>query len=137
MSEGRRISSLSPVGRILSVSYDEVLMRTRELLLRNAGHRVTSALGFTESIKQCKQGAFDLFILGHSIPHSDKIELVSAFRGSCPAPIISLRRNQGDEKLMAVADYVIDPDPEALLMLVNKIVSDQHTTPDVSGPQHQ
>lgn len=107
--------------RILSVSYDELLLHTRHLLLERDGYDVVSSIGFTQSLEHCKQGGFDLFILGHSIPHSDKQHLVETFRRVCPAPIISLRRNSGEE-LVRGADYHIEPDPEALLNLTSRVL---------------
>lgn len=109
------------MARILSVSYDNPLLRTRHMLLETQGHEVVSSLGFTESLKHCHQGNFDLFLLGHSIPHSDKLQLVKTFRKNCPAPIISLRRNAGEEPVDG-ADYHIEPDPGPLLELVHKIL---------------
>ncbi len=110
------------MARILSVSYDEPLLRTRHMLLQQSGYEVVSTLGFTESLRHCKQGSFDLFILGHSIPYSDKMQLVERFRGVCSAPIISLRRSSG-EQLVDGADHHIEPDPEPLLDLVARILS--------------
>lgn len=107
------------MSRILSVSYDEPLLRTRQMLLETRGHTVTSALGFTLSLEQCKHGGFDLFILGHSIPPADKKELVTSFRQKCDGPVISLLRP--NEPLVDGADYHIQPDPEPLLALVDRI----------------
>jgi DNA-binding response OmpR family regulator len=115
------------MARILSVSYDELLLRTRHMLLQQAGYEVVSSLGFTESLQHCKQGNVDLFILGHSIPYSDKQQLVESFRGVCPAPIISLRRNLG-EQLVEGANHHIEPDPEPLLDLVDRILSGKAAT---------
>jgi hypothetical protein len=42
--------------RILSISYDEPLLVTREMMLEQAGFTVTSALGFTEAIEKCNSG---------------------------------------------------------------------------------
>lgn len=59
------------MARIFSISYDQALLRTRELLLEQMGHSVASAEGFAQAFKLCNQdsGPFDLMILGHSIPH--------------------------------------------------------------------
>jgi len=114
--------------RILSVSYDELLLRTRHMLLQHSGYDTVSSLGFTQSLEHCKNGNFDLFILGHSIPYSDKRQLVEEFRDVCPAPIISLRRNPG-EQIVDGADYHIEPDPEPLLDLVNRILAQKSTAP--------
>ena len=113
--------------RILSVSYDELLLHTRHLLLARDGYEVVSSIGFTESLEHCKRGGFDLFILGHCIPHSDKQQLVESFRKICPAPIISLRRNAGDQ-LVRGAEYHIEPDPETLLNLAARVLGQDAAT---------
>jgi CheY-like chemotaxis protein len=109
------------MARILSVSYDKSLLRTRQTMLENKGHVVVSSATIYESIAHCKQGKFDLFILGHSIPSTDKQQLVNTFRYSCPAPIIALRTHAGEELIIG-ADYHIEPDPEPLLNLVGEIL---------------
>jgi DNA-binding response OmpR family regulator len=116
----RKLLARTPTARILSVSYDEVLLRTRHMLLEREGYEVVSAAGFSASLEKCKQGGFDLFVLGHSIPQEEKAKLVEEFRQSCPAPIISLRRNAG-EQLVVHADHHIEPDPEPLLKLVSEL----------------
>lgn len=110
--------------RILSVSYDEPLLRTRELLLRHEGYDVVSALGFTDAVEQCQKGIFDLFILGHSIPDKDKRHLMSAFRAHCKAPVLALRRH--GENAPDDAEYHAYPDDiEGLLKTVGKILKNQ------------
>jgi DNA-binding NtrC family response regulator len=116
----RKLLARTPTARILSVSYDEVLLRTRHMLLEREGYEVVSAAGFSASLEKCKQGGFELFVLGHSIPQEEKAKLVEEFRQSCPAPIISLRRNAG-EQLVVHADHHIEPDPEPLLKLVSEL----------------
>jgi DNA-binding response OmpR family regulator len=109
--------------RILSVSYDRALLATRKMLLEQKGYIVTSALGFREAIEHCQNGTFDLFILGHSIPEKDKLHLIETFRGSCPAPILSLERI--GEKQMP-CDFHASPDnPEKFLQVVDDILAGQ------------
>ena len=93
---------------ILSVSYDSLLLQTRELLLCREGYSVTSALGFTAAIEHCKSDHFDLFVLGHSIPERDKKELIKVFRTNCPSPVLALRRHGEDEP--EGADALVYPD---------------------------
>ncbi len=110
------------MARILSVSYDVSLLGTRRLILQDQGHAVISALGFTEALEECRRAAgFDLFILGHSIPHSDKEALISAFRAHSAAPIVALRRQS--EKPVLGANFEIEPDPEAVVNLVTRLVA--------------
>ena len=65
---------------VLSISYDESLLRTRERILKAAGFDVTSALGFTEASAHCGKSSFDLVIIGHSLPRTDKAALVQEIR---------------------------------------------------------
>ena len=105
---------------ILSVSYDASLLATRRMLLEQRGFHVTSALGFTQAIAHCGRPDFDLFILGHSIPVSDKLELIRTFRQNCAAPILSLERH-GEEKV--AGDFHASPDePEEFLATVEQIL---------------
>jgi CheY-like chemotaxis protein len=107
---------------ILSVSYDEHLLVTRRALLEREGHRVTSALGFTQCSARCAEGNFDLFILGHSIPEDDKRELMRMFRANCAAPVLALRR-QGEDPPAGADDLVFSQDPVELLKKVAQILS--------------
>jgi PleD family two-component response regulator len=111
--------------RILSVSYDSVLLATREMLLKQKGYQVTSAFGFTESMEHCRNGRFHLFILGHSIPHKDKLQLINAFRSNCPAPILSLQRF--GETDVPSHFYASPDDPEKFLKVVDEILAAQET----------
>ena len=109
------------MARILSVSYHESLLESRRLLLEAKGYNVISALGFSQAILHCKQGGFDLFILGHSIPLLDKQELIREFRAHCPSPIISLTRVT--EPPVDGANFHVYPDPKALLETVAQILN--------------
>lgn len=112
---------------ILSVSYDEALLRTRELLLRRESYVVTSALGFTEGIEECKKKDFDLFVLGHSIPDKDKRELIHIFRTKCDAPVLALHRH--GETIPEEADADAYPDEiEGFLNAVKKLLM-RNTSP--------
>jgi DNA-binding response OmpR family regulator len=118
----KRLAEKRLKSRILSVSYDEPLLRTRHMLLQREGYQVVSSLGFDNSLEYCKNGGFDIFVLGHSIPHEEKRKLVASFRTQCPGPIISLRRSYGEQPVDG-ADYQIEPDPEPLLKLISELVS--------------
>ena len=116
--------------QILTISYDENLLKTRELLLKGEGFTVKSALGFTEALRACQNAAeFDLVILGHTIPHSDKVSLLSHVRKSCSAPVLSIVRHS-EERLQGVDAYVSSQDgPKAFLDAVKRAVQLQaHAT---------
>ena len=107
--------------RILSVSYDQNLLTTRGLLLQREGYVICSAFGFTEAMARCGGGSFDLFIIGHSIPHTDKEELIKAFRSKSKAPVLSL--NRPGEKTVDHAEYHAFPDdPLEFINMVERIL---------------
>jgi DNA-binding response OmpR family regulator len=101
--------------RILSVSYDDILLTTREMLLADRGYEVTSVLGFTAAEEQCHNDGFDLFILGHSIPDRDKLHLIQTFKENCSAPILSLERI-GENQVPC--DFHASPDDPAKFVQV-------------------
>lgn len=110
------------MARILSVSYDETLLRTRELLLKSAGQKVTSALQHKEAMKACQQTGYDLVIIGHSIAKADRLEIIECFRENNPhAPVIALTRG-GEPRLREVDHYINPGDPEELLRAIARVL---------------
>jgi DNA-binding response OmpR family regulator len=107
--------------RILSVSYDVSLLSTRKMLLEQQGYVVENALGFSKALTSCRDGGFDLFVLGHSIPYDDKLALIESFRAHCSAPIVSLERH-GEH--FVSCDYHASPDnPEKFIEIINNILA--------------
>lgn len=66
----QKLAARQRKARILSVSYDEVLLATRHLLLEHEGYSVVSVMGLPAALDKCKEGGFDMFVLGHSIDYS-------------------------------------------------------------------
>jgi DNA-binding response OmpR family regulator len=114
-----------PPRKILSISYDQTLLKTRQLLLETRDYEVISALGFPNSLEQCKRAYWDLMIIGHSIPDHDKRALLTQFRRNCSAPVLALHRV--DEPRLDEADHTITPDhPAELLAMVDEIFAMPH-----------
>jgi DNA-binding response OmpR family regulator len=110
------------MARIFSISYDETLLRTRELMLESAGHDVTCAFGFREAMDICAATA-DLVIIGHSIPKNDKLAIIDCFRGANPTGIVIALTRAGETRLPEVDHYVNPGDPEELLRAVAWIIN--------------
>jgi len=110
--------------RIFSVSYDESLLWTRHMLLRQAGYDVTSVLTFPEALECCKKGDFDLVLIGHSIPREDKQALAQEAKMHSKAKILSVLRPTTPP--LAEADYSVKSEdgPEALLVAVRKALGE-------------
>lgn len=65
--------------RVICVSWNEALAKSRELLLRSLGLTVLSALYEQEARSMCREDA-DLLILGHSVPKAEKRLIIQSFR---------------------------------------------------------
>jgi DNA-binding response OmpR family regulator len=76
--------------RILLVSFDDRLLIEQRGRLEQQGYAVTSALRVKDATVDCKRDTFDLFIIGRSIPHSIKKDLIETFRAHSSRPILSL-----------------------------------------------
>jgi len=80
--------------RMLCISYDVSLLRTRKMLLEDAGCEVVTAEGFALAIAVCSAegGRLDLIILCHSIAREGSNKLISHVRaGSRSRPGIASR----------------------------------------------
>jgi Response regulator containing CheY-like receiver, AAA-type ATPase, and DNA-binding domains len=116
---------MSAKSRILSITYDESLLRTRELILRKAGFDVTSALGFVEARSLCAANRFDLVVVGHSIPVDDKIAILKFAKEGCSAATLCLRKP--NSRVLPEADYSTDKtDPRGLVEAVNAALAGVH-----------
>jgi len=111
-------NSTDRTASILSISYDEPLLYTREWILKAQGFQVVSACDLTEALKRCRTDVFDLAIMGHSIPRSDKLVLIQEFKRKRYAPVLSLVKH-GDAPLPE-ADYWVEASegPEVLVRAV-------------------
>ncbi len=110
------------MARILSVSYDETLLRTRELLLKSAGHKTTSALQHKEAMEKCRQTGYELVIIGHSIAKADKLEIIACFRKNNPRAIVIALTRGGESRLREVDHYINPGDPEELLRAIGRVL---------------
>jgi DNA-binding response OmpR family regulator len=108
--------------RILSISYDQALLQTRELMLSREGFEVESAVGFSAAVHACENGKFDLVIVGHSIPTADQTFILKQVKALSNASILALRRPHDGP--LEIAEYNLDPDdPERFLNYVKEITN--------------
>lgn len=108
--------------RILSVSYDQSLAVTRELLFASVGLQVSSVLNIDQAIQLCATERFDLIVIGHSLPRAHRQLLFKELRQRCNAPVLALHR-QGEPPLTG-ATYIFDStlSPALLLEMVTNIL---------------
>jgi len=105
----------------LSVAYHESLLHTRAWILELAGFSVVSAQTLSQALHLCQNHAFDLMIVGHSLPRKDReclaamarmqhIRVLSLFKpGDPPLPgaDFSLEAMEGPEKLIQIIKHVL------------------------------
>ncbi len=114
---------MSMAKSVLVISWHQSLAKTREMLLSTAGYRVTSAVGRAEAALRCGCGA-DLLVLGHSVPSSEKKEVIACYRQYSTGPILSLLRS--NQQKLPEADFGVEAfDPAEVVQVVRKILHDE------------
>jgi|SRR5579864_793662 len=111
-------------GKILAVSYERALLRTRKLLLCSEGYEVSTADSFAAAKNACSNTAFNLVIIGHSIPRSDQKQLTALVRHICrDTPLLLILRSELEE-CPADVDYTVNAQdgPGVLVRVVNSIL---------------
>lgn len=108
---------------VLVVSWDQSLASTREMLLTSEGYLVISAVGRVEAASRCRARA-DLLVLGHSVPPSEKEEVIACYRQYSTGPILSLLSS--NQQKLPEADFGVEAfDPAKVLQLVRAILHDE------------
>lgn len=113
------------MARILSISYDRLLLDTRQKILEREGHDVISTEGFVAATRLCEEDAstFDLAVIGHSIPFAEKkalFETIVTSKGPVPIIVIAL---YGEPQLDGVTAHVDPHDPRAFVQVVREILA--------------
>jgi CheY-like chemotaxis protein len=108
---------------VLLVSWEQNLAKTREMLLRGAGYSVTSAVGRTQAYSRCRSRA-DLLVLGHSVPMSEKKELIACFRKHSSGVVLSLLRSH--QQKLPEADFGVEAfEPADVVGVVREILHNE------------
>lgn len=119
---------------ILLVSYDLALLNTRQFLLESHGYTVTSAADFPEALQRCKGIGYDLLIIGHSVPVTDRRALIAAITKHCPTPVVALRK-PGEAEQRGVDESIEHNKPEQLLAAVERLLAEHASRYQVIHPK--
>jgi DNA-binding NtrC family response regulator len=113
--------------KVLSVCNDGSVLRTRGMVLQNAGYNVCSAEDYGQAVNQCAAGCFDVAILSASLPYNDRIALAAEMKKRWPGTHVVMYC--GIHEMPANADAVIDPfdGPGALLFAIESTLDEEHT----------
>lgn len=105
-------------GRILSVSHDPELLRTRHLLFESEGYDVRSTDSVQEAIVIANRERPDLVVIGHSLRDGYRSELVSAL-GTIPVLVL----NRPGEDPCPSVENILSLDPVEVLSAVRRILN--------------
>jgi PleD family two-component response regulator len=110
--------------RVLSVCNDGSVLRTRGMVLQNAGYNVSSAVDYTQAVDQCASRNFDVAVLSASLPYHDRIALAAEVKKRWPTTHVVMYCRI--HELPAYADAVIDPfdGPGALLFAIESTLDE-------------
>lgn len=110
--------------RILSVCNDGSVLRTRGMVLQNAGYHVASAEDYNQAVSQCALNSFDVAVLSASLPYDDRIALAAEVKKRWPTTHVVMYCRI--HELPAHADAVIDPfdGPGALLFAIESTLDE-------------
>jgi DNA-binding response OmpR family regulator len=112
---------------ILSISYSDNLLKTRQMMLEQRGFNVQSAKHLDEALALCAKQHFRLLIVDDSIPLWDKEYMCARLKmQSGAAVLVLLRRN---ESTIDCADYNLEGgDPLTFMELVTQIMRPKGTS---------
>lgn len=110
--------------RVLSVCSDSSVLRTRGMVLQNAGYCVSSAEDCGQAVDQCASSNFDVAVLSASLPYDDRIALAAEVKKRWPATHVVMYCQIHEPP--AHADAVIDPfdGPGALLVAIESTLDE-------------
>lgn len=109
---------------VLQIGYDNVLLRTRALLLGGRGYRVISALGNGIAFRAATIEKVDIVVIGHCAPIMIRENAAMHFKEHFPqVPLIALRPHSLGNNIQ-LADYNSSvEDPQEWLNVIAKAVS--------------
>jgi CheY-like chemotaxis protein len=115
-------------GIVLAIGFDPSLMTSRSLVLRSAGHAVVEASSLKEAVDQFQSGDFDLVLLCHSVPATERERLTSLIRVSGSSiPIVSIARGLGE--CDAFANATLEDGPNKFVASIRDVLVRAPRTP--------
>jgi hypothetical protein len=104
-------------------------METRRMILERAGHSVTSAQDLRDVIAACRSEAFEVVILGQSLPRNEKLRIRDVVHIECRnAKVLELHTGITPELPSADGHlHVATGAPEALVDCVNNLITNRQS----------
>jgi len=106
---------------VLCTGSEPVLMKTRQMILESAGHKVLSAISGGEVEILCSAFTFHVAVLGQSATPNLKREIIAAVRRSCPTAKVLELYALHIGKVLEDADAWLEMPPENPEMLIRMV----------------
>ncbi|MBV9075132.1 MAG: hypothetical protein JOZ10_16020 [Acidobacteria bacterium] len=126
-SKGDDVQQVFPKAEIVAllVGEDPVVLETRSMVLRSVGYAVVSCLSTATAFGIFVDGDFDVVILCHSIPATERTALARAVHGYSPGTPVALV-SAGYPAQDSSVDAVIENEPKQLLQELPKLLHINH-----------
>jgi DNA-binding response OmpR family regulator len=76
------------MAQVLCTGVDVSLLRTRKMLLEQAGHSVTTVTREDELREACETAKFDVVVIGQSVSPRQKHRVADLVRNHCPEVLV-------------------------------------------------
>jgi hypothetical protein len=113
---------------VLCVSSDDLLAKTRRLILEQAGHRVLTAFTVRDIEDACASDKPDVAVIGQGVPHNERLRVESLVRTKCPgAKLLELYLPSSGKSLPDADDWLVVPaeTPRELATKVSILAGEQ------------
>jgi CheY-like chemotaxis protein len=106
---------------VLCIGTDPSLMKTRQLILEQAGHTVLPSSSSRDLEKICSEHKFDVVIIGQSTPARLKREHIAIIRRFCPTSKVLELYPPYVGRVLDDADAWLEMPPERAELLVESV----------------
>jgi DNA-binding NtrC family response regulator len=95
---------------VLCFSTDDVLAKTRRLILERAGHSVITAFTLREAEQACDAAKVDVAVIGQGVPRDERLRVGALVRSKCPAAkLLELYLPTAGKSLPDADDWLVVP----------------------------
>ena|SRR5215510_7624028 len=95
---------------VLCTGVDPVLVKTRQLILQQAGHTVVTAMDESAVTSVCQQHKFDVVVIGQAASPTVKRQILELIREHCPtAKVLELYRFSSNRVLEDADSWLAVP----------------------------